>query len=469
MSRFSIEIPVSNENNSEKFLSVAKEWLQGSKWVVFNDSDYPDFSKLDGQWDVAKNGELLSLIKFVDEDKELCSFRHRKNDEYDIEWITTLNFYKNIKKDEAWISMHTACQSPHISKTLPAVKKPVYVRVFLAKMDLRKDDFFDISDRAIYLNSSDMDLAKTIVNNGFGGRLPVVYISAKFRGGYSVNVDGFAKKMSGLAHVVVEPDRAFSNRLKDEVDEVNVYGGAIGVYWAGSSARRSLYAPQNFSNIEELEAKLYDDIAKALSNRRPLENVTWSYIQDVVSKSKINRLIEEKSTDIDSYIKTFDNDLKEKSEEIVSLQIELDKLTAELAKVSLSNKSSGGVEKIAERDFYLGEIDGLIYETISDAVERARPQTRKQDILQKIKDKYSPSTEGAEIKEKIKRMFKGYRSMSGKMKNDLESYGFHISQEGEHYKMNIKGNPKYTVIISKTASDNRAGDNIFTDINHTFF
>lgn len=39
------------------------------------------------------------------------------------------------------------------------------------------------------------------------------------------------------------------------------------------------------------------------------------------------------------------------------------------------------------------------------------------------------------------------------------SLGFHIMDDGKHYKITCKGDPRYMATIGKTPSDNRAGSN----------
>jgi hypothetical protein len=54
-------------------------------------------------------------------------------------------------------------------------------------------------------------------------------MSCGFNGDYIAIPNQLANDLSGMAHVVVEPNRPFSRRLKIEVYSENVYGGTIGV------------------------------------------------------------------------------------------------------------------------------------------------------------------------------------------------------------------------------------------------
>lgn len=62
-------------------------------------------------------------------------------------------------------------------------------------------------------------------------------------------------------------------------------------------------------------------------------------------------------------------------------------------------------------------------------------------------------------KQRVKNLFKGYKRLTGTMKQELMSLGFHIMDDGKHYKITCKGDPRYMATIGKTPSDNRAGSN----------
>ena len=47
--------------------------------------------------------------------------------------------------------------------------------------------------------------------------------------------------------------------------------------------------------------------------------------------------------------------------------------------------------------------------------------------------------------------------------------GFEMTEEGKHYKLTYRGDPRYTVILGKTPSDNRSGSNTAAKINKKVF
>ena len=85
--------------------------------------------------------------------------------------------------------------------------------------------------------------------------------------------------------------------------------------------------------------------------------------------------------------------------------------------------------------------------------------TRRADILEDILENNLYQHLSEKRKQKVKAMFKGYKNLSSAMKQELLELGMTISDDGKHYKLTYKDDPRYMVTIGKTPSDNRAGNN----------
>ena len=47
---------------------------------------------------------------------------------------------------------------------------------------------------------------------------------------------------------------------------------------------------------------------------------------------------------------------------------------------------------------------------------------------------------------------------------DLEELGFSVVSEGKHYKLTYFQDPRYTIVMAKSCSDARAGNNLASEI-----
>lgn len=74
---------------------------------------------------------------------------------------------------------------------------------------------------------------------------------------------------------------------------------------------------------------------------------------------------------------------------------------------------------------------------------------------------------GSEIHERLKTLMTGYKTMSAPMRQELMDMGFDISEDGKHYKLTYRNDPRYYTTISKSGSDHREGKNIVSKITRT--
>ena len=112
-----------------------------------------------------------------------------------------------------------------------------------------------------------------------------------------------------------------------------------------------------------------------------------------------------------------------------------------------------------EEDFYQGEIRDIILTTIEEALSATENGTRKRDVLQDILDNNPCAHLSEERRQRVKNLFKGYKSLTGAMRQELQRLGIEITEEGKHYKLTYRGDPRYMVTVGKTPSDNRSGSN----------
>ena len=60
---------------------------------------------------------------------------------------------------------------------------------------------------------------------------------------------------------------------------------------------------------------------------------------------------------------------------------------------------------------------------------------------------------------KCLKLLKGYDGMSGKLRQQLTSLGFTVTEDGKHYKLTYYGDERYVFSFAKSPSDFRSGKN----------
>lgn len=69
--------------------------------------------------------------------------------------------------------------------------------------------------------------ASSIFEQKLNCKLPIIYISASEKDKHAVIPDRLTRNLCGMAHIIVEPSRVFSRKLRHEVDSRNIYGGIL--------------------------------------------------------------------------------------------------------------------------------------------------------------------------------------------------------------------------------------------------
>ncbi len=461
MLSFATEFPVETTRTAVDFLAAVREWLLGSPHTVFEASDLSEIEAKD-EFSAKKSNELIETLKYQATGSDMAAIRYTKWDR-GLEWVSTIVFSRG---QPSWIGIRTSCESQHPAAKLPIAKKPVFVQTFLTRLGGGEDGEIKVQAIPLRLTNSDIPLAARCMSGQAGCRLPLVYVSARFQGGYLVNVDSLAEALAGMAHVVVEPNRPFSVRLMSEVNSQNVYGGAIGVYWPDGGGRRSFFLQHESESPSEMERAVVEEVRSALVNRRPLAKVTWSAVQELISRRTFAALRDQGSTEVQRYVDEFDKELKSKQEELEDAEREIARLEAEVRKYQAQRPMQSGLflQTAPEQDLYAGELLGVVGDAIADALTRVTEDSRRQHILKSIVDA-NPSTGEAEaMRNRLKSLLRDFRSMEAKVRSALQDMGFEISEEGKHYKIVFQGDERYTFTMPKSGSDHRGGLNLAGDI-----
>jgi hypothetical protein len=462
MLSFATEFPVDGNHTAIEFLAAVREWLLGSPHTSFDQSDLARFDNAE-QWTERKSNELIEVAQCSSTGTESAAVRYTKVDR-GLEWVSTLVFTRS--SPSGWIGMRTSVLSQHPAARLPPAKKPVFVRTFLDRLGGGVDGDLRVQRTAIFLANSDIDTAARAISGRAGCRMPVVYVSARFQGGHVVNTDSLADQLSGMAHVLVEPSRPFSYRLMQEVGAQNVYGGTLAIYWPDGGGRRSFFLGPEFESSAALEHAVVDEVRTALTNRRPLARVTWSAVQEQLSRKVTAALREQGSTEVERYIEEFDKEVAAKNAGLDDAEREIARLNAELRKYQVQSPMQVGLSlrMSGEQDLYPGELLGIVRDALADSVGRVPSDSRRMHVLQSLVTANPPTGESGAMRNQLKALLRDFRSLDSRTRSALQDMGFAISEDRKHHKIVFQGDDRYTFTMPKSGSDHRGGLNLAGDI-----
>lgn len=468
MLSFVTEFPVDQARSSDEFLAAIKDWVLGSPHTKLKENDIATILSDLGQ-PIKKGNESIEALRAFTTDGEVAGIKYCRSDD-GLEWLTNLVFSRT--PSDSWVGIRISCESLHPAVRLPAARKPIVVKTLLKRFGGASDGELNVKGKPLRLTNSDIDSAARLIKGTSGCRLPIVYVSAGFRDNHIVDCNRLADDLAGMAHVIVEPNRPFSLRLKLEVDSENVYGGTIGVYWPDSGGRRSYFVGKNFESPDEIARALFEEIRTALTNRRALERCTWAFVQETASRQKIQALQASGSQEVDKYIENFGVELTAKNQKIEDAEREIERLRSEIRKyeVRLPAGTASPLKTGSEQDLYPDETFNILRAAVEDACTRVPADSRRLHVLNALLEA-NPSREdrAGSMRDQLKQLLRGSKKMDAHVKRGLEEMGFAITEDGKHYKLVFLKDDRYTFTLSKSGSDHRGGLNAAGDIGRLLF
>jgi hypothetical protein len=468
MIAYRTQFPLSPDKNILDILKIGKKWIAGSPYSKLKsiiEASTDDQSDIDLPSE--KETLLVRTINKLSKNEELLGIEYFVIDNNDLEWTTHIVANKSLKS--FWVSIEISCESNIPARLLPRPKRPYILNYLLEIASGGKDGPFEPNGEPINLNDSDIDIAAGLINGNFNLSMPVVYISARESGHYVVNPAILAKRLYGLAHVVVEPNRQFSFRLKIDTKGQNAFSGAVGIYWPQGFGHEILF---RFYEHNKFIQDIYNIISEALVVRRLRNNCSWNYFQSIVQLAKIEKLKASGDENLQEYINAFDAECKNKDQQLLEAEKEIKNLKSEIFRISNQKQTMHNGELLnynSDDELFPNEVYDFIASLLAREHDSAMTGTRRKDVLKILCQANKPSGERDKICKQIKEALSSWDGLCSKNKQLLQNIGFELSEEGKHIKALYNGDTRYVLTLPKTPSDHRTGKNLASNANHLFF
>ena len=479
MLKFRTQFPIQEDADIRATLSATYQWIAGSRHYALNgvikESDL--INSEEGSEEAG--AETLNHYFFEESDSvrlvgvELIASKHG------LTWTTHM-VARQTERD-AWVSLELTCEAEEAGAQTPSTKRPVLIDRLLDEVPFGRDGSIDTIAHAHNLMDSQVDLAKAIVLNCANNTMPVVYLSATTLGRHVTNPSVLAKRLAGMAHVVVEPNRAFSQRLRLATESQNPFGGQVGLFWPDSGLREILHRYDISSDefIDEIAIHVQSQLLVKGLDRR----LSWNYFQKSLSQHRIKQsakiweeLGSEQSEHLSRKLAEQENQHRDSEETwerlVADIEQEKQTLQKELQKVQVCQRKiqSGQVVNIGtEEELYPGEFSAIMHDILTAAAGSTTVGNRRHDVLRSLRDANPLPLFVDEREQRIKQLMTGYRGMDSRLRKDLEDLGFEITEDGKHYKISLYGDDRYTVALAKTPSEGRGILNWVSDLKKKFF
>lgn len=463
---FSTILNITDKLNKKEFINLLVKWNQEAK---YRENIVPGVT-----WNGEKNIKFgidklsIEIIDYLE--KDILAVRHEKITDDEVVWDTdfVVNFAErkiSIRLDRTFsedaLEMNAAFSTPH------------FISLLIEHGYLQDDQDLPILRDPIVITDCNLETVQQVVRNKEYYELPVVYVSKDFANKDPLSISWLASRLKGAAHVLVEESKEACKKCTEICGETAEEYGAVRIYYPslGVNRKRFLFRSST-GNMDVRLEKVIRHVIQYWNSQRMDILYTWQGVNSSVLsdnlQNQIQRLAEAESAkqsaeeEINLVYEEFDEDIKSLQKKVEELSKANEALQMENFGLRAKMNASDAMPIIYqgdEEDFYPEEVKDMVLGVLAEALNNTEKGTRLYDVLEDILENNPYQHLSDERKQRVKNLFKGHKTLTGAMKQELISLGFEISDDGRHYKITYQGDPRYMVTIGKTPSDNRAGSN----------
>lgn len=343
-------------------------------------------------------------------------------------------------------------------------RKPCLVKLLLKQGRGGQDGPFEVSDQPLFLENdkSGLDLAQAVFAGQATQALPVIYVSARDGGGWLLSEDQLSKlafDLGGVAHVVVEPGREFSFRLRDLCRGRNTYAGAIALLLPDGTVVRRLFPGGDKAVVPTLTGA-----ALALRGQMPACGWDWPDLQEQIIRAQRQR--DRKRLSPEDEKKLYLDEIDTLNEKIAQLTSDLAQTRKSQTEMDVRSDKAQGADLagLLGPEVYDGEIvDRLRYAagTMLQQADTLGVDARSLEIFRRFCLRVPLSPGYTELRGDLKRATRDAKRIGTDLPDLLERHGYRRKNDKTHITMErCEGYEGLApVTVSKTPSDHRAPDN----------
>ena len=469
---FSTILDINDTLNKQNFVELVAEWNQSAKYA---ENRVPDV-----QWNGERNirfGTDRLSIEIIDyPEKDILAVRHEKITDDEVVWDT--DFVVSFSERKIAIRLDRTFSEDALEMNA-SFSTPHFISLLIGHGYLQDDHDIPVLREPVMITDDDLEMIRRVVRNKEYYELPVIYVAKDLADQDPISISWLASRLKGAAHVLVEKSRDACRKCAEVCAETPEEYGAVRIYYpsAGVNRKRFLFRSTTGNADARLE-KVIRHVIQYWNSRRRDILYTWQGVNSavladdlqnqIIKLAEAERAKQNAEDEIDQVYEEFDEEIRNLKKKLKEMAKENEALQMENFGLRAKMNGSDAVPIIFrgdEEDFYPEEIKDMVRGVLADALNNTEKGTRQYDVLEDILQNNPYQHLSDERKQRVKNLFKGYKSLTGTMKQELADLGFEISDDGKHYKLTYKGDPRYMVTIGKTPSDNRAGSNNAGTIN----
>ena len=471
---FSTILDLQDHVTPDDFIGLVLEWNAGSK--------YADNRVAGVDWHGEHNvryGDAGLWMEFVEYPEQgILAVRHEKITKDGVAWDS--DFIMNYREKRIAVQLDRTYSEDALVID-GAFSTPHFITLLIGKGFVRDDADLPVLRAPVYVTDGDLDLCRRAFAEDRPYKLPIVFVSKTLQNEDPLSTAWLASRLKGAAHVLVEQNTEQCAGVRRLAGKSEAPFGAVRIFYPSGSVKRKKFYFRSTTGDEQIRLeKVIRNVIQYSISQRIDRLYTWNGVTGSLLNEQLRNQIESRmkaetekqkaKDEVEKVYEAFDEDLRSLQEKVAeltkaneALQYENQGLRAKYAAADAAPVLFHGDEE----DFYQGEIRDMILATLDEALAATEKATRKADVLEDILDNNTYHHLSEERKQRVKALFKGYKNLTGAMRQELMSLGFEITEAGKHYKITYRGDQRYMVTVGKTPSDNRSGSNNAALINKT--
>lgn len=478
---FATEFPVTGLDIRSAFLAEIIAWLRGTQYSsVLNAASDKDLDD-DNIYLRADSGEDLQ-IRALSSDlvSSAIGFRHNNPDREGRLWRTEGVLTRaSSDGEESIFRIKTQCLAAISGATLEAPRKPYLIKALLKNGRAGRDGALEIGDRPLWLQDNDdgIRMASAVSAGKATKHLPVLYISAIQNASWLLEkseIENLAYDLGGVAHLVVEPSRAFSFRLRDATAGQNVYGGTIGLSMPGDGITRRFYLGWRIQTTAELVSWV-KEVTRSWRSQAPAKGWEWAELQEWSLRAQRKSL--QGAMSVAESEALFDEMAQQLSDLQVENRVLQQKLREQKEAIEFGAEEHEGLAHpslvgILGPELYPGEVSDRLRFAAIIALSVAEAQgldKRTIAMLTRLLDRSTPSSALNEFKQDLNRATKDSRKLASDVTALLVRHGYCEKSDNKHIRLEAEESfyALDAITLPKTPGDHRSARNARSQIERT--
>ena len=466
MQIYTTKLPVIKNLTKDQFVQLVVDCYKGSPHYTIPGLEWDGKSR-----NIRFGDDRISLQIEELRYHNIIAIRFRNYDKNEIIWTTdhVLNF-NEMRMTVRLDRMTTENTTGYI----PNFKAPHIVSMMVNNGYIEKDYDLEINSEYIEIDEDNWKLAANIILGRTKYNLPVVIVTKTPAGNIPVNIRNLARRLQGVAHVLLIKTKSAADKLRDNCENKNPYFGRIGCFYPNLYENGRMFNSQNYvGKTNLLESKIVKYVYGYMNQlvRKPL--YTWEGVIGELYKLKYEsnrserldaetgkRVYKEVAEEHEETIMKLSRELKDSANEIAALKAEVQGLHSKYDETDSVPLIYYGKEK----DFYEREIREFVLDILFQEKQRIKKKTRRYDILNDIIDANEFLGLIKKRKNEIKKVCMDINKMKGSTEQKLKELGLIRTSDNSHYKYLYYKDPRYCITIAKTGSDVRNAGNTASDI-----